>query len=114
MSENAIRYKDMEKYMTYGLIGDGVLFILYMIVAGCGIIWLKVILALLILALSALMLGYLYLTKELLRPHSMWMSTAAAAIAVCLLASLILNFPSPKYELPEKQQQSITETDGIS
>lgn len=104
MSENALRYKEMEKYMTYGLIGDAALFVLYLIFAGLGIIWLKVILLLLVLILSGLILAYLYMTKELMRPRSMWMSVAAAAIAVCLLASLILNFPSPKYELPADQQ----------
>ena len=54
MCENALRYKEMEKYMTYGLLGDVALFVLYLIFAGLGIIWLKVILILLILVLSGL------------------------------------------------------------
>lgn len=100
MAGKGIRYQQMEKYITYGLIADAVLFILYLIFAGFGIIWMKVILAVLAFLLSAAILGYLYLTKELLRPRSLWMSVAAASVIVCLLFSLILNFPSPSYKLP--------------
>ena len=85
------RYKDMERYMTYVLLTDLVLFILYLCFS--SIIWLKVILSILIILISGLSLAYLYITKELLKPRSLWMSTAAAAILVCLLFSLILNFP---------------------
>ncbi len=99
MAGKGIRYQQMEKYITYGLIADAVLFILYLIFAGFGIIWMKVILAVLAFLLSAAILGYLYLTKELLRPRSLWMSVAAASVIVCLLFSLVLNFPSPSYKL---------------
>lgn len=85
------RYKDMERYMTYVLLTDLALFILYLCFS--SIIWLKVILSILIILISGLSLAYLYITKELLKPRSLWMSTAAAAILVCLLFSLILNFP---------------------
>ena len=85
------RYKDMERYMTYVLLTDLALFILYLCFA--SIIWLKVILSIFIILISGLSLAYLYITKELLKPRSLWMSTAAAAILVCLLFSLILNFP---------------------
>ena len=100
MAGKGIRYQQMEKYITYGLIADAVLLILYLIFAGFGIIWMKVILSVLAFILSAAILGYLYLTKELLRPRSLWMSVAAASVIVCLLFSLILNYPSPSYKLP--------------
>lgn len=99
MAQKPNRYKVMERYMTYALCLDAVLFILYMIVAGNGIVWLKVILTLLCLALSGALLWFLYTTKELLRQRSFWITAGATAIALCLLISLVLNFPSPnKYK----------------
>ena len=99
MAQKPNRYKIMERYMTYALCLDAVLFVLYMIVAGNGIIWLKVILTLLCLALSGALLWFLYATRELLRQRSLWITVGAGAIVVCLLFSLIINFPSPnKYK----------------
>jgi len=87
------RYKEMEKLMTVSLIADTVIFILYLIVAGAGILWLKVLTAVLCFAMSGLALAFLFLTKELLRPRSLWMSTGFFAVAMCLLVSLIVAFP---------------------
>ena len=106
MANKKSRYQEMEQYMTYLIIADAVLFVLYLLFAGLGIVWLKIVLAVLAILLSVLMLGYLYLTKELLNPRSLWMSAAAAAVTVCVLFSLILNFPSPTYELHEQQTVS--------
>ena len=89
------RYKQMQFYLTIALIADFALFVLYLIVAGSGIIWLKIVLAVLIFLISLAALAFLYLTKELLRRRSLWMTLGAGAIALCLLFSLILNFPSP-------------------
>ena len=100
------RYSEMERYMTYALLADAVLFVLYFIFAGSGIVWLKIVFAVLGLILSGLLLWYLYLTKELLKRRSLWISTGAAAIAVCLLFSLILNFPSPNKYKPKEEEKS--------
>ena len=89
------RYQQMELYMTGALIVDLILFILYMCVAGAGIIWLQVIIAILTIGLSGLCLWFLYVSKELFAPRSLWMGVAAAAILVCLFFSITLNFPSP-------------------
>lgn len=97
-------YKEMERYMTYALCADTAIFILYLIVAGIGIIWLKVVLAILGLILSGILLAYLYMTKELLKRRSLWISTGAAAIAICLAFSLILNFPSPNKYKPKEDE----------
>ena len=102
MAEKPNRYKQMEQYLTYALIGNTVLFILYLIFAGCGIIWLKIILALLCLAISGCMLWLLYATRELLKQRSLWITFGAAAIVLCILFSLILNFPRPNtYKVPK-------------
>lgn len=95
MTRRVNRYKQMEKKMTYALLADLGLFLLYLLFAGQGIIWLKVILAIFCGLLSLAVLAFLYLSQELLRPRSRWMTVGAAAIALCLLVSLLLNYPAP-------------------
>ena len=103
MANKPNRYKEMERYLTYALGLDTILFILFLIVAGNGIIWLKVILLLLGLFVSGCVLWVLYNTKEILKQRSLWLTVWAGAIAVCLFFSLILNFPSPnKYKQKEE------------
>ena len=109
MAQRGNRYKEMERYMTLALIADAVLFVLYLICAGIGIIWLKVILAILSIALSGLCLAYLYFSKELLRQRSFWMTVCAGAVFVCVVASLLLNFPSPnKYKKDKTNNEPLT------
>ena len=105
MANQRNRYKEMERMMSNVLAADFLLFILFLIASGCGIIWLKVISSILAILLSGLCLAFLYLSKELLRTRSLWMSVSAAAIIICTLFSLLLNFPSPN---PYKQN-----TDGV-
>lgn len=96
---NQMKYRQLQQYLTYGIIAAAVIFVLYLVFAGIGIIWLKVVTAVLAILISFACLALLYLRKELLRPRSLWITTAAAAIIVCLLFSLVLNFPSPnKYK----------------
>lgn len=99
-------YKLMERYFTIILCIDTVAFILYMIFAGLGITWLKVILTLGCLGLSAFILWLLYASKELLRQRSLWITAGAVAIIVCLLFSLILHYPSPNKYKPVTQENS--------
>lgn len=95
MEKDKNRFKALEKAMTIVLLGITFIFILFLIVSGCGMIWLKVLLAIITAAACILCLAYLYITKLLTQPRSLWMTTAAASILVCLFFSLILNFPSP-------------------
>lgn len=94
MTKDAKRFKQMETIMTAVLIAATVLFIIYLIAAGNGIIWLKAVMAIITILVCGLCLAYLYMTKLLLRPKTMWMTLAAGAIIICLLFSLILNFPA--------------------
>lgn len=89
------RYKQFEQYMTGALLAGLVFFIIYMIAAGTGTIWLQIISAIFVFGLSGLCLYVLFQSKELLKPRSLWMSVGAFALAFCLLFSLILQFPSP-------------------
>ena len=95
MSERRNRYNQLQQIISLALIGAFLLFIFYLIAAGNEIIWLKVVLSILIFIVCLATIAYLYMTKELLRPRSIWMTLAAAAIVLCLLLSLILHFPSP-------------------
>ena len=89
------RYRIMEYNMTRVLIADAVVFLLYLLFAGFGVIVMKVITAIVAILASLLCPGFLYLSQELLRKRSLWMSTGFAAILLCTLVSLIVNFPSP-------------------
>jgi len=114
MQNKRSRYQEMERYMTYTLIADLFIFIIYLIAAGTGIIWLKVVTAIMAILVSALCLTFLYLTRELLRNRSLWMSISAAAIIICLLFSLILNIPSPNpYKHPKAETTSTEPIDSL-
>lgn len=95
MKKKNNRYQQMARNMTYTLLTDLLLFITFLVAAGTGTIWLKVVTAILAILVSGLCLGFLYLSKELLRQRSLWMTAAAAAILICTIFSLIINFPSP-------------------
>ena len=91
MSNN--RYKELDRIMTYVLAGIGIAFLLYLLFALLGVIWLKVVLSILIFLSCAGVLGFLYLSGELLRLRSRWMTMGAGCIALCLLVSLIAGCP---------------------
>ncbi len=87
------RYRELEYNMTRVLIADAAVFVLYMLFAALDVTALKVITAIIALLVSLLCLGYLYMTNELRRRRSLWMVTGAAAVLLCTLVSLILNWP---------------------
>lgn len=89
------RFKENERILAYGLIADAVLFLLYLLMAGLGVVWLKWVLAIAAILLSAAGLASLYLTGELRRQRSLYLTAGFAAVVVCILFSLILNYPSP-------------------
>ena len=107
MSNRPNRYKEMERNISIALIVDVVLFVFFLIASGNSTTWLKVISFIIILLLSGLCLAVLYLTKEILRPRSLWMTVAATAVLVCTIFSLILRYPSPN---PLNQIESDTIT----
>lgn len=96
MAKRRDRYQKLERYMTYALVADGILFVIFLFFAGFGVLWGKVLTALLAIGISGFCLYILYVSRELLRQRSLWMSVSAAAIILCTLFSLILNFPCPK------------------
>ena len=101
MNSKKTRYQKMEAIVTGVLCVDAVIFVAYLIFAGSGMVAMKAITAIITLLLSGAVLYFLYITRELLRKRSIWMTLAAACIILCLVASLILHFPAPVFVLPQ-------------
>ena len=89
------RYREMESLMTKVILADLLVFVFYLVCAGNGWTVFKVITAIISIFGSLLCLGWLYMTGEFPRRRSLWMITAFACIALCVLVSLLLNFPCP-------------------
>lgn len=89
------RYKENERIWIYGLVADAAIGVLYLLMAGLGVVWLKWILAIAAILLSAAGLGSLYLTGELRRQRSQYLTVGYGAVVIVILISLILNYPSP-------------------
>ena len=99
MNSKKTRYQKMEAIVTGVLCVDAVIFVAYLIFAGSGMVAMKAITAIITLLLSGAVLYFLYITRELLRRRSIWMTLAAACMILCLVASLILHFPAPVFVL---------------
>ena len=95
MEKKTGRREQFATYLTRAILIALAAFVLYIIVAAAAVIWLKVILAIAIILISIGCLVLLYLSQELLRKRSLWMSAAAAGLFLCTVMSLILNYPSP-------------------
>ena len=96
MANRRNKFRQFEQAITKVLVVNGLIFVLYLISAASGVTWLKVTTTLVSLTISGYCLYVLYASNELLRRRSLWMTTAAASIAICVLFSLLLNFPSPR------------------
>ena len=95
MAERSNRYQEMDRTMTMIIIGTALDFLVFLICSGAGILWLKVITAIRAIVVPVLCLGLLYLSQELLRQRSLWLTTGFGSIFVCTIVSLICNFPCP-------------------
>ena len=89
------RYTDIERFLTMILLADAGVFVLYMVFAGIGFTALKVICTILCIVASVACLALLYMTGEMKKARSRWLVLGFGCIVVCLLVSLILNYPSP-------------------
>ena len=90
------RYRELESKVTIGIAADVAVFVLYLLVAGAGIVALKVIAAIVAILGSLLALGFLFMSGELLKKRSLWMTVAFASVLLCTIVSLVCNFPAPK------------------
>ena len=101
MDRKRARYKRLETMITAILCLDVILFLAYLVFAGIGILGWKITAAVLCFLISGYVLYSLFMTRELLRRRSLWMTLAAICLIICVLASLLLKFPSPPYVLPQ-------------
>ena len=90
-----MRYKTIEKYLTYTLLADTAVFALYLLFAGLGVVALKVITSILIIGASGLSLVYLYMIGETKKRRSRWLVLGFACLLLVLFVSLILRYPAP-------------------
>ncbi len=89
------RFRFFEKNMTIAVGIDAAAFVLFLLGAGFGITWLKIIAVIGIVAVSVLGLVSLYLTGELFRLRSRWIAASFCALLLCMLVSLLLHYPAP-------------------
>lgn len=89
------RYREMESMMTKILLGNTLVFGLFLLFSGKGFTVLKVITAIMSILAAGLSLAWLYITGEMVRRRSLWMVTGFSAILLCLLVSLLLKYPCP-------------------
>ena len=90
-----MRYKTIEKYLTYTLLADTAVFALFLLYSGLGVVALKVITALLVIVASGLSLAYLYMIGETKKRRSRWIVLGFACLLLVLFVSLILKYPAP-------------------
>lgn len=98
MSKSAPRrrsFRQLEQTLTIVVLADLALFVLFLIASGLGIVWLKVVTAILTIVLSLLGGGFLFLIGEHTRIRSRWILTAFVGILICTLVSLIAGYPAP-------------------
>jgi len=89
------RYRELENKITLLIAADVAVFVLFLLFSGLGVVALKVITAIVTIIGSLLALGFLFMTGELSKRRSLWMTAAFAAVFVCTVVSLICNFPAP-------------------
>ena len=89
------RYREMESLMTKVIVGDALVFVLYLLFAGLGLPVVRVATAIIAILGSLLGLGWLVITGEFSRRRSLWMVTGFIAIVLCVLVSLLLGYPGP-------------------
>ena len=90
-----MRYKTIEKYLTYALLADTAVFVLFLLFSGLGLAAMKVITTIIAIATSGLSLGYMYLIGETKKRRSRWLVLGFICIVLCMFVSLILNYPAP-------------------
>lgn len=95
MGKSNRQYLQMVRFMKIVLAADTAVFLLSLLFAGFGVGWLRVILRFIAVVCSGAGLALLYMNKEMFKARSRWMVVSFAAILICVLVSMICNYPSP-------------------
>ena len=88
-------FRKFESLLTRVILGTLVLFVLMLVAAASGIGWLKWLLAITVLLISAAGTALLVLKQEHRRRRSWWLLASFVGFLACTLVSLISGFPSP-------------------
>jgi len=92
---NRRSYKQLEMELIIAVGVNFAMFVLFLVVSGFGIGWLKVILGLLTMLVSAAGDAFLVLINEHGKRRSLWILLAFGAIGICTLVSLVCGYPAP-------------------
>ncbi len=95
MARKNKRYQETMRNLTILLAANTVVFILYVLVAFYGILWLKAITSIFAILLSVLCLFYLYLIRSLFRRRGFGLSAGYSGIVLLTILSLLTGFPNP-------------------
>ncbi len=88
-------FRQLERQLTIVIGGLCALFLLMLLFAAFGVSWLKWILAILVMAGSALGFALLVLKQEHRRKRSHWLLCAFGALFLCTLVSVLVGYPAP-------------------
>ena len=98
MEQNKSRQKNtfrtLERMLTRVIFGTLALFLLMLISAATGIGWLKWILAITVILVSAIGTALLVLKQEHRKRRSWWMLASFIGLLACTLVSLIAGYPA--------------------
>ena len=95
MAEKRSRYRAFERFLTIILFIALTMFALYLLSAAFGWPVMKITAAVMSLLLTPYGLWNLYVSKELLKARSLWLTCAFGSIFVLTIVSLLCNFPRP-------------------
>lgn len=88
-------YRQLERTLTMVIGAQCAMFLVMLLAAGFGILWLKILLGIAVMLVSALGGGLLILMQEYRRKRSWWLLSAFASLFACTLVSLIVGYPAP-------------------
>ena len=87
-------FRTLERMLTRVIFGTLALFLLMLISAATGIGWLKWILAITVILVSAIGTALLVLKQEHRKRRSWWMLASFIGLFACTLVSLIAGYPA--------------------
>ena len=88
-------FRKFESFLTRVILGDLAGFLLMLLFAALGVGWLKWILAVAVILVSAAGCALLISKQEHKRRRSWWMLASFAGMLLCTLVSLIAGYPAP-------------------
>ncbi len=87
------RFQELERLLSIFVLAAAVLFVGYLVSAACCLSVLKIVLAVLTIVISAFGLWVLIKARELTNPRGLWLTCSFFCIPLCVIVSLICNFP---------------------